>query len=312
MTDSIMTGSMKRGIVAVCVALGLGMGSGAIAPALAADPCADHIPQARPQNASRDIVGQDIDQIMERGFMTFALYDDYPPYSWRAGSEPRGVDVEIARLIAADIGVEPRFNWVAAGENLDADLRFNIWQRPLIGGAVSNVMLRVPYDSQFRCRVEQVTFTGQYAAEAIAIAYRLDEYPDGGPTPAYFRYDTVAVENDSLADFYLSGFAGGQMVGNVRRFQTMAEAMAALRAGEVMAAMGPLAQLEHGAAEGIAVHRPPLVGLAKAEWTLGTAIHFAYKPLSYMVDDAVNYALQDGRIAAIFEAYGLTHLPPVR
>ena len=303
---------MKRGIVAACVALGLGMGSGATAPALAADPCADHIPQARPQNASRDIVGQDIDQIMERGFMTFALYDDYPPYSWRAGSEPRGVDVEIARLIAADIGVEPRFNWVAAGENLDADLRFNIWQGPLIGGAVSNVMLRVPYDSQFRCRVEQVTFTGQYAAETIAIAYRLDDYPDGGPTPAYFRYDTVAVENDSLADFYLSGFAGGQMVGNVRRFQTMAEAMAALRAGEVMAAMGPLAQLEHGAAEGIAVHRPPLVGLAKAEWTLGTAIHFAYKPLSYIVDDAVNYALQDGRIAAIFEAYGLTHLAPVR
>ena len=301
---------MTRGIVAAILALGLALGT--TGPAQAADPCADWVPQARPQNASRDIVGQDIDRIQERGFMTFAVYDDYPPYSWRAGPEPRGVDVEIARLIAADIGVEPRFNWVAAGENLDADLRFNIWQGPLIGGAVSNVMMRVPYDSQFRCRVDQVTFTGQYAAEAIAIAYRLDDYPDGGPTPAYFRYDTVAVENDSLADFYLSGFAGGQMVGNVRRFQTMADAMAALRAGEVMAAMGPLAQLEHGAADGIAVHRPPLVGLAKSEWTLGTAIHFAYKPLSYMVDDAVNYALQDGRIPAIFESYGLTHLPPVR
>ena len=42
------------------------------------------------------------------------------------------------------------------------------------------------------------------------------------------------------------------------------------------------------------------------------AIHIAYKPLGYMVDDAVNFALQDGRIPAIFESYGLTHLPPVR
>lgn len=309
-----MTGTLRvfltTGLAAAIVAFGLAFGVGA--PARAADPCADWVPQVRPQNASRDIVGQDIDQIEERGFMTFAVYDDYPPYSWRDGSQMRGVDVDIARLIAADIGVEPRFNWVAAGESLDADLRFNIWQGPLIGGAVSNVMMRVPYDSQFRCRVEQVTFTGQYAAEAIAIAYRLDDYPDGGPTPAYFRYDRVAVENDSLADFYLSGFAGGQMVSNVHRFRTMAEAMAALRAGEVMAAMGPLAQLEYGLADGIAVHRPPLVGLAKSEWTLGTALHFAYKPLGYMVDDAVSYALRDGRIAAIYETYGLTHLPPVR
>jgi ABC-type amino acid transport substrate-binding protein len=298
---------MKGGFLAT-LALVVGLGGAA----QAADPCADWLPQPKPQNASRDIVGQDIDQIWDRGFMTFAVYDDNPPYSWRDGSALRGVDIEIARIIAEDIGVEPRFRWVAAGENLDADLRFNIWQGPLIGGGVSNVMMRVPYDSQFRCRVDQVTFTGQYAAEVLAIAYRADAYPDGGPTPAYFRYDTVAVENDSISDFYLSGMAGGQMVGNVHRFPTMAEAMDALAAGEVMAAMGPLAQLEHGRASGIGIHRPPLVGLAKSEWTLGTAIHFAYKPLSYMVDDAINYALQDGRIAGIYERYGLSHLAPER
>jgi len=294
---------------ALALALVVGLAGGGVR---ADDPCADWVPQPKPQNASRDIVGQDIDQIRDRGFMTFAVYDDNPPYSWRAGSEPRGVDVEVARIIAEDIGVAPRFRWVAAGENLDADLRFNIWQGPLIGGAVSNVMMRVPYDSAFRCRVDQVTFTGQYAAEALAIAYRAADYRDGGPTPAYFRADTVAVENDSISDFYLSGMAGGQMVGNVRRFPDMGAAMAALAAGEVMAAMGPLAQLEHGATDGIAIHRPPLVGLARSEWTLGTAIHFRYKPLGYMVDDAVRYALDDGRIAAIFDRYGLTHLPPER
>lgn len=47
--------------------------------ARATDPCADYIPQPRPQNTGRDEVGQDLDQIQEQGHMLFAVYDDYPP-----------------------------------------------------------------------------------------------------------------------------------------------------------------------------------------------------------------------------------------
>ncbi|SHH74052.1 substrate-binding periplasmic protein [Marivita hallyeonensis] len=284
----------------------------AASPVYASDPCADHVPQPKPQNASRDIVGQDIDQIMDRGYMTFAVYEDYPPYSWQEGSTPRGIDIEIARIIAEDLGVNARFNFVASGENLEADLRNNIWRGPIIGGAVSNVMMRVPYDSAFNCRVEQVVFTGQYMTESIAIAYAEEHYPDGGPVPAYFRIDTVAVENDSIADFYLTSFAGGQTAAGVRRYTTMAEAMDALARGEVMAAMGPRAQLEYGAVEGVSIHEPPLPGFARAKWTLGTGSHFAYRGLSYSVDDAIFAALSDGRIAGIFESYGLTHQAPER
>ncbi len=281
-------------------------------PGWAADPCADHIPQPKPQNASRDIVGQDLDTIMDRGFMTFAVYEENPPYSWEEAGQAKGVDVEIARLIAGDFGVEARIKFVAAGENLEADLRNNIWKGPLISGSVSNVMMRVPYNSAFTCRVEQVVFTGQYADERIAIAYREAVYPDGGPTVPYFRYDSVAVENDSISDFYLSSFAGGQMSRNIRRLPTAAEAMNALAAGEVMAVMGPLAQLEHGLSDGLAVHLPPLPGFAVSRWTLGVGVHFAYRPLSYSVDDAVFAALSDGRIEAIYASYGLTHGAPER
>ena len=299
-----MTMLVRASITATALALAT--------PALASDPCADHVPQPKPQNAGRDIVGQDIDQIMERGYATFAVYEDYPPYSWEEAGQPRGIDVDIARIIAEDLGVEPQFKFIAAGENLDADLRNHIWKGPIVGGAVSNVMLRVPYDSAFNCRVEQVVFTGQYMTESIAIAYYEEAYPDGGPLPAYFRFDTVAVENDSIADFYLTGFAGGQLAAGVRRYPTMQDAMAALSKGEVMAAMGPRAQLEFGATEGSAIHEPPLPGFAKSKWVLGTGSHFAYRGLSYTVDDAIFAALSDGRIAAIFESYGLTHQPPER
>ena len=273
------------------------------------DPCADYVPQPKPQNASRDIVGQELDQIMEQGHMLFAVYEDYPPYSWEEKGKPMGVDVEIARLIAENLGVDARFNFVAAGEHLDADLRFNLWKGPLIGGRIANVMMRVPYDSKFKCRVEQVVFTGQYAGESIAIAYREDAYPEEKPVPAYFRFDTVAVENDSIADFYLTQLVGPA---NVKRYTTMEEAMAALKAGETMAAMGPLAQLEHGADETIGVHQPPLVGFAVSKWTLGVGVNFRYRPLSYAVDDAIYAGLASGRIAEIYAKYGLTHLEPVR
>ncbi|GLT10791.1 substrate-binding periplasmic protein [Sulfitobacter porphyrae] len=280
--------------------------------ARAADPCADYVPQARPQNTGRDIVGRDLDKIGEQGHMLFAVYEDYPPYSWEESGTPRGVDIDIARLIAGDLGVEARFNFVAAGENLDADLRNNIWKGALIGGRVSNVMMRIPYDSAFKCRVEQVAFTGQYAGESIAIAYSKAEYPEEKPVPAYFRFDLVGVENDSISDFYLSSLVGGQLRANMRRFPSTGAAMEALDAGEVKAVMGPLAELEHGLTDKSAVHQPPLAGFAVSRWTLGVAVNFRYRPLAYAVDDAIYAALQDGRIAAIYESYGLTHSAPER
>ncbi|SMX32778.1 substrate-binding periplasmic protein [Maliponia aquimaris] len=302
-----MTTAARR-LLTLCLTLGLWAG---LAVGVQAR-CEDWKPQPKPQNASRDIVGQELDVIIERGWIEFAVYEDYPPYSFEEGGQPRGVDIEVGRLIAEDLGVEPRFKFVAAGENLDADLRNTIWQGPVVGGAVSNVMLRVPYDSNFTCRVEQVVFTGQYAKESIAIAYRKDAYPEDKPVPAYFRFDTVAVENDSIADFYLTSLAGGQLNANIRRFPTMQQAMAALAAGEVKAAMGPRAQLDFGLTPDLEVHQPPLPGFSVGSWTVGVGVHFAYRPLGYAVDDAIAAALADGRIAAIFADYGLSFAPPER
>ena len=161
--------------------------------------CERYVPGPKPQNADRDIVGQDYDEIVARGYIDFAVYDDFPPYSWREGGRPRGIDVEIGRLVAGALGVEPRFDFVVAAENLDADLREHVWRGATIGRGVSNVMLHVPYDPELTCRIEQVVLTGQYYNESIAIAYRRATYPDSPPVPAYFRIDTVGVENDSIA-----------------------------------------------------------------------------------------------------------------
>ena len=284
----------------------------ALLPQGAAARCEDHIPQPPPQNASRDIVGQSLDRIIERGTMSFALYRDLPPWSWESGGQPQGIDVEIARLIAADLGVTPQFRFVASAETLEADLRYQIWRGGPTGGAVSNAMMHVPYDSNFACRVEQVVFTGQAYRERLAIAYRDTAYPDAAPTPAFFRFAPVGVENDTISDFFLTSFARGRLRDQIRRFPDSQDAMAALALGEIDAVMGPRGQLEHGQSAGIVIHEPPLPGLAVGDWTVGLAVHFSYRPLGYAVDDAILAAIEDGRIPALFAARGLTYEPPER
>lgn len=286
--------------------------------------CEDVAPEQRLQNTPRENVGRAMDDIVASGFIEIAVYADNAPYSWEEGGAARGVDVGVGRIVAESLGVEPRFRFVAAGETLDADLLNYVWKGAMIGGHVSDVMLRVPYDSTYACRVDQVVFTGQYADERIAVAYALAAYPDAipgasaegrhkdAPVPAFFTYDDVGVENDSISDFYLTALPGGGTGETIHRYRTTAEAMAALQAGEVMGVMGPLAQLQHGAGDGVAVHSPPMPGFAVSRWTLGAAVHTSHRDLGYAVDEAIATALADGRIAAIHAEYGLLFLPPER
>lgn len=292
----------------------LALALGAALPGGAFARCEGFVPQAKPQNTFAQDVGRDFDRILDEGWIEFAVYEDYAPWSWEEKGAAVGVDVEIGRLIAAELGVEPRFRLVAAGENLDADLLNYVWKGAVVGGRVSDVMLHVPYDSALVCRVEQVTFTGQYATESIAIAYRREAYPEKGPTPPYFRVDPVAVENDSISDFYLTSLVGP--VETIHRYRTTAAAVDAVAAGETMAAMGPRAELEAAAAlhpdAELALHAPPMVGFSRGGWTVGVGVNFQHKDTAYAVDMAIEQALADGRIAAIFAAHGLTFTPPER
>ncbi len=287
---------------------------GATLPGGAFARCEGYVPQAKPQNTFAQDVGRDFDRIVDEGWIEFAVYEDFFPWSYEEAGEVRGVDVDIGRIIAADLGVTPRFRMVQAGENLEADLMNYVWKGAVVNGHVSDVMLHVPYDSELVCRIEQVTFTGQYMTETVAIAYRPADYPEKPPTPPYFRYDPVAVENDSISDFFLTNLLGAQA--KINRFPSAQAAVDALASGEAMAAMAPRGELEGGltrhAGTDFAVTEPPLLGFARGKWTLGVGVGLQHKDLGYAVDMAIEKALADGRVAAVFKEHGLTFTPPAR
>ena len=142
------------------------------------------------QNASRNVVGQSLDDIQEQGHMLFAVYEDFAPYSYKKDGELVGVDIDLARLIAKDINVEARFYVTGAAESVDADMLNNIWKGRLIGGQIANVMMHIPYNRELACRNQQVVMTGQYYNERIAIAYdsMLPDSPFYDPAAARTAY----------------------------------------------------------------------------------------------------------------------------
>lgn len=262
-------------------------------------------------DTGRDRVGIDYDEIMARGFILLGVYRDFPPYSYRENGILQGVDIDVGRLIADGLGIEARFAELTADETVEHDLRNYVWRGHYMGAPIVNVMMRVPYNREFDISVELAALTGQYANERIAIAYRIEDYPDGGPTPGHFQTDKVAVERHTLADFYLTSLNRGQLIPNIRRANSPEDARELLFAGEVSAVMGPRAQLEHDLPEGFAVHTPPLPGLAHAEWPIGIATQFyTARMLAYEVDDIIRAAVEDGRVAAIYAKHGLTYTPP--
>ncbi|RNF33332.1 substrate-binding periplasmic protein [Paracoccus methylarcula] len=279
------------------------------APLFAA--CEGVAPEQRLQNSFPQDIGRGLDRIVEDGWIEVAVYADFAPWSWEQEGEARGIDVDLARMIGDGLGVETRIRLVQAGETFDHDLRNYIYRGAVVGGHVSNLFLHAPYDVDYACRFDQVVFTGIYADEHLAIAYRRADYPEKPPVPAYFRYDTVGVENDSLSDFHLTSLvgAGGD---RIHRYPSVAQAMEALNNGEIMAVMGPQAQLEAGAGDGIAVHEPPLVGLERSTWTLGLALSAQHRPLGYAVDDIIGEAISDGRLERLFRKYGVTYHPALR
>lgn len=283
-----------------------------LAPLSVQAACEGVAPGQKPQNTPVQDIGRSFDRIRDEGWIEVALYEDYKPWSWEENGTAKGIDVDIAKLIAADLGVEPRIRLVQAGETLDADLLNYVYHGAAVGGHVSDLMIHVPYDVDYACRFDQVVFTGQYATERLAIAYDQASYPEKPPTPPVFRYDPVGVENDSISDFFLTSVAHGATADKVHRYKSTGDAMAGLAAHEVMAAMGPRAEIDANLAPGIGVHEPPFLGLAKQSWTLGVAVSLQHHDLGYAVDDAIAAALADGRIAKIFASYGVDFKPPVR
>ncbi len=253
----------------------------------------------------------ELEAIRAKGEIRVAVYNDFPPYS-DAGS---GIDVELARAIAARLGVRADLVWFNADENMDDDLRNMVWKGHYLGGRTAQLMMHVPVDPLLAENNDKVRIFAPYYREQLAFARNTLRIPtlSGMAGLEAFTREKVGAETATLADDFLMGAFGGRIRDNVVHFKTLAEAAAALKAGQVSAVMGPFGELEGAVgrdAPNIAFQPFRPTGVAVSSWNVGVAVKQDNPGLAAAVEQAVRGLLEEGAVQRIFAGRGVTHTRP--
>lgn len=262
---------------------------------------------------SFSVFARPLDDVIDSGHITIFVYNDYAPYSWNDDGEFKGIDVDIAYALGAELGVDVNILMRGADENLDDDLRVNIWKGDLIHRRVADVMLHVPYDPEVNARNDLAVMMAPYFQERMAIIVDNDVLPKV-ESFARFLNKTIAVEVDTAGDFFLSNAFNGKLHNSIRRGRTFAEAAELYMSGDVPALMSSRAQAQwvaFSASERDSnILQPPMPGIVRTGWPIGIAVKHDSRDLGYELADILSRLTESGEIRAICERYGVTYLSP--
>ncbi len=262
------------------------------------------------------------DDMLASGVLKVAVYDNFPPYSFRDGDRARGVDVELAQKLAEGQGLRLELLWVSAGEKLDDDLRNFIWKgHYLRPGVLADLMLRVPYDRNYSMLRndqgelvnEQVVMFAPYQGEKWLVGYDSRRLPEV-PSIAVFSRHRIGVELDSVPSFYMSSVMEGRLRSQTEHFGSPRAAFEGMQAGRVdavMALRGEVEWLLHEARDPqlkAAANAYPQMG--RQAWNIGMAVHESNRQLAYAVEETLELLIDTGELEKLYASYGLTYEQP--
>ncbi|WP_420791538.1 substrate-binding periplasmic protein [Enterovibrio qingdaonensis] len=272
------------------------------------------------------------DDIQAKGVIRVAVYNDFPPYSFKDDDgNPAGMDIELAKALANGLNVDLELHWMTPDETVEDDMRNYLWKGMNLtsedGQRVkADVMLRVPYDREFAMQRddvghpahERVHMFAPYHQERWRMVFDAKKL-DAPQTAARFMYHPVGVEVDTVPQFYLTTAYGGRLREKSHTYPSITDAFTALGQGEVAIVMGMSSQLEWlhqqnasstDASESLTELAFPLLG--RSNWELGMAVQTDYRQLAYALEDIVMAHIQNGDFARWGEKYGVDYRLPAR
>ena len=181
---------------------------------------------------SISLFARSIDDIKKSGEVIIAIYEDFPPYSFIEDGVPKGIDIELGKMIAKSLDVKPVWSFTGFDEDLASDLRNNIWRGNVVHKNKADVMLRIPYDYDYlritdkstgQLETDMVSIKGPYQSEKWIIATNKAVIPQIN-TLGIFAYQTIGVEIDLLPDLHISGFARGLLSKNIKHYNKFTDA----------------------------------------------------------------------------------------
>lgn len=262
--------------------------------------------------ATTSALAAPLGKVRELGVLRVAVYKDNRPWSWRKDGQLVGIDVDIAKTLAKGLGVRADIVELVADESADDDLRNGVWKGGLLGFQPADIMLHVPFDRTFAARNDRVAIIAPYYRESFEFAAAKGALDVNAP-PTQYRGRKLAVEIDSIPDFYLIGTFGGILAKDVLHFPSGADAASAVADGRADAVLASRAQIEavvhDKGATNIMRRSSPLPAFTSRGWDIGLAV----KENSRNLGDAVEAVMADmnklGALQAIFMSHGVTYSP---
>jgi len=267
------------------------------------------------------------DDIIESNEIVIAVYSDFQPFSYKEDSKAKGIDIDLAQAIAKQLGVKLRLRWMTADENVDDDLRNNLWKGHYLKKTVADLMLRVPYDRDYSLTRDDigelvhqhVHMFSPYHTESWRIIYN-NKKIESVETISLFQYHDIGVEIDSVPQFYLSSAFRGRIRDHTKQFLSIKGAIEAMAAGEVDAAMGLSSQIDYFKNDiadrnstsmsnyVLAENSFPMLG--NQQWDIGMAVKSDYRQLGYAIADIVEAMVIQGKMENIFAKYQVFYKTP--
>ena len=257
-------------------------------------------------------VARPLDKALASGTLAIAVYLDFPPWSYEEKGELVGIDVDLGRELAQELHVTPAFLPRMAGEDVEADLRANVWRGDIVTKARADVMMHIPVDPDLAARNDMVVICCAYHQERMAVAF--DPAVITARTYGTFRTHKIAVEGGGTADIWLSAAFNGQLAGNVLRSRRFEEAVGHFGSGQAPALMATRAQVEWAVARSgrtATIEEWPMFGIISSSWPVGLATRVDAHDLAYALEDAIGAIRASGRMEAIYRRYGVSLQKPV-
>lgn len=253
-----------------------------------------------------------LDDVVASRSLRVIAYEDNAPFSWIEGGKPRGIDVELGAALAAKLGVAAEIVLRMPGENVDDDLRANIWRGPLTGGGVGDVMLHVPIDRDLSIRNNLVVIGNPYFQEQVSLAVDPASLGDIVSFDV-FRREKVGVQLGTVADYFLMRYDNGALINNVDHHLRPHQGIERFIAKQTAGIMGVRSAIEAMLFERKATAKwvdLPTPGIVRKSWLVGMAVSEKSRDLQYALGAALKELRQSGELDRICARYGITYTPP--
>ena len=255
--------------------------------------------------AFHGVVLADMEKIRASGKLSFAVYEDFVPFSGKAG----GIDVDLAEALAKKLGLKASFILVPAGENIDDDLRNMVWKGHYLGFGPANVMMHVPVDRAVMQKNDKVEIFAPYYRDSIRLARNLKSIPNLNGAES-LTGKRLGAEKVSISAMVLLG--NSSLRDNVQIYPTPSEALQKLQAGELDAVVAARSEIESAIRDDkqFEVTDAPFERLPRKGWVTGMAVTKENTELARLLQAAINDMFDSGEMAALFEKHGVRSVKP--